>query len=68
MPLSWEEETEWDICLRYDGPKFSTDSGLAPMRGTNVSGEIYVDWSLNIIAGKRSDISLLCKHFGHRVF
>ena len=49
MPLSWEEETEWDICLPHDGPKFSTDSGL-PLWGTNISGEIYADGSLLLVS------------------
>lgn len=40
----------------------------SPMRGTNISGEIYAKWSHKVITGKISDISLLCKHSEHHVY
>lgn len=40
----------------------------SPVWGANIGDEICAGWPLNVIAGKLSDLSLLCKHLGHGAF
>lgn len=65
--LSRGRRKQWDVFAAWWTKVFNI-FWASPTRGTNISHEIYAHWSLSVITGKLSDLSLLCKHFGHHVY